>query len=185
MASPVVIKKYTNRRLYHTEDKCYITLEQLAQIIRQGHEVRVVDNQTQEDITQETLLQIVLADDGSHNLFSLPLLHQMIRMDQEHFQEFNRYLESGVGYFVKLKQSMVTQLNLWNQVWTNSLIPPFLQPSPPTAAATSNDSADAKATAELQAQLQQYRQQLDDYHRQVERLERELQQVKERNRHED
>jgi polyhydroxyalkanoate synthesis repressor PhaR len=54
------IKRYSNRKLYDTEDKRYITLDQIAALIRDGRDVKVVDNQTGEDLTTVTLSQILL-----------------------------------------------------------------------------------------------------------------------------
>lgn len=55
-----VVKKYSNRKLYDTYSRRYVTLDVIADLVRQGHEVRVVDRRTGEDITAVTLSQIVL-----------------------------------------------------------------------------------------------------------------------------
>ena len=57
---PRIIKRYSNRKLYDTEDKRYITLEQIAQLVRDGQDIKVVENQTGEDLTNVTLSQILL-----------------------------------------------------------------------------------------------------------------------------
>ena len=54
------IKRYSNRKLYDTEDKRYITLEQIAVLVRENQDIKVVDNQTGEDLTTVTLSQILL-----------------------------------------------------------------------------------------------------------------------------
>jgi polyhydroxyalkanoate synthesis repressor PhaR len=54
------IKRYSNRKLYDTEDKRYITLEQIAALVRENQDIKVVDNQTGEDLTTVTLSQILL-----------------------------------------------------------------------------------------------------------------------------
>src|SRR5262245_36275956 len=54
------IKRYSNRKLYDTEDKRYITLEQIAVLIREGQDIKVIDNQSGEDLTTVTLSQILL-----------------------------------------------------------------------------------------------------------------------------
>ena len=54
------IKRYSNRKLYDTEDKRYITLEQIAELVREGQDIKVVENQTGEDLTTVTLSQILL-----------------------------------------------------------------------------------------------------------------------------
>jgi len=55
----VVIKRYSNRKLYNTDTKRYITLDGIAALIRAGHEVKVIDNETREDLTAITLSQII------------------------------------------------------------------------------------------------------------------------------
>ena len=57
--APVVIKKYANRRLYNTEKSTYVTLEQLAQMVRDGEDFIVNDAKTGDDITRSVLTQII------------------------------------------------------------------------------------------------------------------------------
>jgi polyhydroxyalkanoate synthesis repressor PhaR len=64
MAEPVIIKKYANRRLYNTETSTYITQHDLAGIIRSGQNVEVVDAKTGEDLTRQTLAQIILEEES-------------------------------------------------------------------------------------------------------------------------
>lgn len=54
------IKRYSNRKLYDTEDKRYITLEQIAELVRDGQDIKVIENQTGQDLTTVTLTQILL-----------------------------------------------------------------------------------------------------------------------------
>jgi polyhydroxyalkanoate synthesis regulator phasin len=65
MAAPErhIIKKYANRKLYDTRTSSYITLEGIAGLVRDGHEIRVVDRETGQDLTQVTLSQIVLSEE--------------------------------------------------------------------------------------------------------------------------
>lgn len=114
---PTIIKKYTNRRLYHTGEKQYITLEQLEQSIREGHRVKVVDNQTKQDITQETLLQIILSSEKPRSMFSSDLLHQIIRFQEDQFQELLRfYLGASLEHFARFKKNVTQQFGMWNQM---------------------------------------------------------------------
>lgn len=64
MSEPVIIKKYANRRLYNTETSTYITQSDLAGIIRGGQNVEVVDAKTGEDLTRQTLAQIILEEES-------------------------------------------------------------------------------------------------------------------------
>ena len=68
----VTIKKYANRRLYDTESSAYITLDRLAQMVREGREFEVVDAKTGEDITRQVLTQIIV-DEESRGATMLPL----------------------------------------------------------------------------------------------------------------
>ena len=117
MKKRITIKKYTNRRLYHTEEKRYITLEQLLQIIRNGDDVEVIDNQTKKDITQETLMQLIVSE--SQGLFSTQLLHDMIQIQGENFEKFfSLYLKSGMEYFLNLQKN-AAPWGMWNPFWMN------------------------------------------------------------------
>src|SRR5690242_21647636 len=60
----VTIKKYANRRLYDTESSTYITLDRLAQMVREGREFEVVDAKTGEDITRQVLTQIIVDEEA-------------------------------------------------------------------------------------------------------------------------
>lgn len=62
----VVIKRYSNRKMYDTHAKRYITLEEISSLVREGAEVKVIDNQTGEDITGVTLSQIVVEKERRH-----------------------------------------------------------------------------------------------------------------------
>src|SRR5579864_688804 len=76
---PLIIKKYENRRLYNTATSQYINQEQVAQLVRDGHDVRVVDAATGEDLTRLILAQIVVEDaKAPDSVFPLDVLRQMI-----------------------------------------------------------------------------------------------------------
>ncbi len=75
----VTIKKYGNRRLYDTSSSSYINLEQLAEIIRGGQQVQVVDAKSGEDLTREVLLQVVMEVLHGGDLFTIAMLQRMIR----------------------------------------------------------------------------------------------------------
>lgn len=61
--APTIIKRYQNRKLYDTRHSCYVTLEDIAQMVKQGEELRVVDNRTKEDITSVTFAQIIFEEE--------------------------------------------------------------------------------------------------------------------------
>jgi polyhydroxyalkanoate synthesis repressor PhaR len=83
-----VIKRYSNRKLYDTQESRYVTLEELEELIRAGKEISVVDASSGEDLTSVTLSQIILENERSRR-GSLPtgFLHQLIKHG-EAWQEF-------------------------------------------------------------------------------------------------
>jgi polyhydroxyalkanoate synthesis repressor PhaR len=79
---PVVIKKYANRRLYNTETSTYVTLEDLAQMVRSERDFVVFDARTGDDLTHAVLTQIIVEQEsraGSQTLLPVPFLRQLIR----------------------------------------------------------------------------------------------------------
>jgi len=105
MAAPVVIKKYGNRRLYDTEASSYITMEELAEKIRGGTDVRVVDAKSSEDLTQSILTQIIVESRGAAKLLPVPLLTQMIRMGDDHLAEFlGQYMTAAMELYLRAKR---------------------------------------------------------------------------------
>lgn len=103
-----LIKKYTNRRLYDTDDSRYITLDELAEIVRKGHDVKVIDAQSDQDLTQATLAQIVVESRGAAKLLPVPLLTQMVRMEDDALAEFmSLYLTWSLDIYYAMKQARV------------------------------------------------------------------------------
>jgi polyhydroxyalkanoate synthesis repressor PhaR len=97
--APMIVKKYSNRRLYDTEDSRYITLDELAQKIRRGSDVRVVDAKTGDDLTQTTLTQIILESDAAR-LLPVSLLTQLVRMQDDALAEFfGRYVSAALELY--------------------------------------------------------------------------------------
>jgi polyhydroxyalkanoate synthesis repressor PhaR len=95
---PVIIKKYANRRLYDTESSTYITLERLAQMVRQKREFKVVDAKSGEDITRSVLTQIIM-DEEARGAEMLPVnfLRQLIGMYGDQMQAVvPQYLEASL-----------------------------------------------------------------------------------------
>ncbi|MBW2424538.1 MAG: hypothetical protein JRG86_09825 [Deltaproteobacteria bacterium] len=74
----ILIKRYANRKLYNTESSRYITLKGIAQLLEEGEEVRVMDNETGEDITQVTLSQILVDSERAREDPSDTLLSQIL-----------------------------------------------------------------------------------------------------------
>ena len=72
MSEPRVIKRYANRKLYDTTSSQYVTLEQIAHMVRAGEEVKVLDNASKEDLTSVTLAQIIFEEEKRQKSF-IPL----------------------------------------------------------------------------------------------------------------
>jgi polyhydroxyalkanoate synthesis repressor PhaR len=92
-ARPVIIKKYENRRLYDTSRSRYVNLEDIAQMVREGNEVRVIDAATGEDLTRLVLTQIIVENaKAPDSVFPIDMLRQMViasgRLSQEGLQAY-------------------------------------------------------------------------------------------------
>lgn len=102
---PIIIKKYGNRRLYDTRASRYITLQELAELVRAGDDVRVVDAKTGHDLTQATLVQIILDGRGGAQLLPVGLLLQLVRMGDDALAEFlGRYMSQALELYLEARQ---------------------------------------------------------------------------------
>jgi polyhydroxyalkanoate synthesis repressor PhaR len=102
-----VFKKYSNRRLYDPLLSRYVTLEEVAEKIRLGHDVRVEDARTGEDLTQATLAQIIVESRGLARLLPIPLLTQLVRLEDDALAEFvGQYMTWSLDWYLKAKQSV-------------------------------------------------------------------------------
>lgn len=107
--APILIKKYGNRRLYDTGESRYVTLDELAAKVRGGTDVRVVDAQTGEDLTQATLVQIVLETGNAAKFLPVQLLMQMIRLSDDALAEFfSRYVTGALDVYLQAKRGAQT-----------------------------------------------------------------------------
>ena len=110
--TPVVIKKYGNRRLYDSTNSRYINLDDIAAYIRQGRDLRVVDAKTGKDLTRVTLTQII-TEDAKDKPTGLPLelLRQLIVASDEVRQEFVMwYLKSAFDTYQKVQDAVQNRL---------------------------------------------------------------------------
>lgn len=86
---PIRIKKYANRRLYNTATSAYVTLDDLAEMLKQGNDFVVHDAKSGEDITHSVLTQIIFEQENKgENLLPIPFLRQLIRFYGDSMQEF-------------------------------------------------------------------------------------------------
>ena len=106
------VKKYGNRRLYDTGGSRYVTLEEVAERVRLGEDLRVVDAKTGLDLTQVTLAQLILESRGAARLLPVPLLKQLLRMRDDALAEFfGRYVTWALEVYLRLKQGA---RSVWN-----------------------------------------------------------------------
>jgi len=97
-----LIKRYESRKLYDTEESRYVSLDEVADWIREGQDVRVLDNATGGDVTAQTLTQIIL-DEGRRGTSLLPseLLHDLVRAGQQAVESGVEQMHQKVDRFVQ------------------------------------------------------------------------------------
>jgi polyhydroxyalkanoate synthesis repressor PhaR len=88
---PVIIKRYRNRKLYNTQTKRYITLEEIEELVKQKVEVKVIDNDTENDITSSTLSQIIFGLEKNQNgVLPINLLISLVQSGGKRMDEIRR-----------------------------------------------------------------------------------------------
>lgn len=91
MKEPRVIKRYQNRKLYDTNQSCYVTLEEIAQMIKNGDDLRVIDNKSKADITSITLTQLLYESERkAKNAVPVEMLKEIIRNGDGSFSGYIR-----------------------------------------------------------------------------------------------
>jgi polyhydroxyalkanoate synthesis repressor PhaR len=169
----VTIKKYANRRLYNTESSSYITLEHLAEMVRQKREFKVVDAKSGDDITHAVLTQIIM-DEEARGATMLPVnfLRQLIGLYGNSMQSaVPQYLEASLDAFQRnqsqLRETMAGAfaVNPFAEIARRNM-EMFAAAAGGGAAATgSSEPAAEEATrhelAELRAQLAEMQKKLD------------------------
>ena len=110
---PVVIKKYANRRLYNTGTSTYVTLEDLADMVKKGEEFTVQDAKTGDDITHPVLTQIIfeLENKDGQNMLPIPFLRQLISFYGDQMQMVvPSFLEQSMIAFAKEQERFREQM---------------------------------------------------------------------------
>ena len=115
MPEKKLIKKYSNRRLYDTRRSAYITLLDVADLIKKGNQVEVIDAKTKEDVTAFILTQIILEEARNKNaLLPVPLLHLIIQYGENALEEFfDKYLQQTVQNYLSYKSAVDEQFKKW------------------------------------------------------------------------
>lgn len=113
---PSIIKKYANRRLYHTEISQYITLDDVADMVRQGEDLKVVDARTGEDLTRTVLTQIIVEQEAKgENLLPIKFLREIIRMYSNNLRPvLPHYLDHTMDNLLKNQEQV-------SKYWTDQL----------------------------------------------------------------
>jgi polyhydroxyalkanoate synthesis repressor PhaR len=187
--SPTTIKKYANRRLYNTASSAYVTLADLAKMVKSGEDFVVYDAKTNEDITRSVLTQIIFEQEGIEGQSLLPttFLRQLIRFYGDSMQALlPSYLEFSIDRFTGERQAMreaasrmfgpdafssgsfaalqeLTQKNLQAFNQALSVFSPF-----PTPLASAGEAAGKKANSS--EDIEELRKQLADIQRKLEAL---------------
>src|SRR5579859_753613 len=104
------IKKYANRKLYHTNRKQYITLDGIAALIQAGEQVHVVDNETGNDITAQILAQVVLQTRGHKSLLPTHVLTGLIHSSSDTLAELRRSAWMALGGLDSVDTEIIRRL---------------------------------------------------------------------------
>lgn len=178
---PVVVKKYANRRLYNTETSSYITLDNLADLIREGRDFVVYDAKSGEDITRGVLTQIIVEEEGKgRSLLPTTFLRQLIGFYGDQMQGLvPRFLEQSMSAFAQQQEQVraavqktmgnffpfnnaaieeVGRQNIAMMERAMSLFSPFYRPQDQHPATP--DEAAQEEIARLKAEVELLRQQL-------------------------
>lgn len=177
---PVTIKKYANRRLYNTGTSSYVTLEDLAAMVKNGEDFVVYDAKTGEDITRQVLAQIIFEQENKEgqNLLPIAFLRQLIRFYGDSMQMLvPRYLELslealareqekfrnqlaqafGVTPFAPFEELARRNMEMFEQAF--SMFRPTARPEP--AAAEKAPAASSSDIEELRRQISEMQKRLD------------------------
>lgn len=115
MDNKILIKKYPNRRLYNTETSNYITIKDVAELIKLGNRVEVQDVSNGEDVTALVLTQIIMEKaKNNQGLLPVSLLHLVIQFGENLLYDFfDKYLEKTMESYLVYRKSMDDQVNAY------------------------------------------------------------------------
>jgi polyhydroxyalkanoate synthesis repressor PhaR len=150
----MLVKKYGNRRLYDTEDSRYVRLGELADKIRRGSDVRVIDATTEADLTSETLAQIIFEDRHAARLLPPALLVQMIRMGDDALAEFlGRYVTWALEIYLQARQGagIFSPFAAFSSLMPQPFGGPMARPAPPPPASPERASTPPPVNEDVRA----------------------------------
>ena len=158
------IRKYENRRLYDTEASKYVNLDEIAEMVRRGDDVTVEDSKTGRDLTQEVLLQVVLASPAGAALVPVGLLRRLIRAAANPVlsRGIDPALAQGLDLFHRQLEALERGMPTFPG-WPGAVSPPPASPGSAGAAAHSATHAHdpAPAASEADPELDALRARLD------------------------
>lgn len=117
----VIVKKYSNRRLYDTTNKKYVTLEEISSLIRNGYEVRVIDSQSGADISKVVLIQVILeSEKNREDILPVSFLHMLIKYGNKIAKDFfENYFLMMFQPYLSVQKNMQKNLQIWKELgWT-------------------------------------------------------------------
>ncbi len=157
MPENVRLKKYANRRLYDTDQSTYVTLEDVAEMVKEGKQIEVTEAQSKEDVTAFILTQILMEESRKNALLPVSLLHIIIRYGDNFLREFfDKYLEETLNIFINSKIAYDQYFRKWLQMGMNfsasdqdmqRLQMPFLEAMHRWSSADASESEAATDTA--------------------------------------
>ncbi len=121
MSTPLVLKKYSNRRLYDTRNSRYVTLDDVANMVRDGEQVQIVDATSGEDVTAFILTQILMEAAKQKNiLLPAPVLHLIIRYGDNALNDFfEKYFQKTIQNYIEAKKAFEQQFGQWLDMGLN------------------------------------------------------------------
>ena len=183
-AEPKVIKRYTNRKLYDTVESRYVTLDEIAEMIKAGGEVKVIDNRTKDDLTAVTLAQIIFEEEKKSSRTSMKTLLGLIRQGSEVAQQMvggaSGDLRERVDAVRQAAEQRVHSLLARGQQTgekARELVSPFQEA---LAGLQRRIDERVRAAAEGVQHLPEVKHQLEEISRRIEALERRLEELSRR-----
>lgn len=174
---PKVIKRYTNRKLYDTVESRYVTLDEIAEMIKGGAEVKVIDNRTKDDLTSVTLAQIIFEEEKKTSKMSLETLRDLIRYGGEMAQRLVEGTRADLRGRVEAVRAAAEQ-KVATLLSTGDRAKEFVQASTETLA-TVQRRIDERVRSALDGvnSLGEARKQMEEMARRIEELEKRLDEV--------
>jgi polyhydroxyalkanoate synthesis repressor PhaR len=108
-----IIKKYQNRKLYDTQDSCYVTLDGIAKMIREGEDILVIDNNTKADVTALILTQVLYEQEKTNqSVLPVSVLKNIVKSGSNNLFEFiQKYILGAIDAQLKTQEEIRTNLD--------------------------------------------------------------------------